>query len=474
MSDRVLPVILYFLVVCIGTLCLHSAEPTGPELPIPVIGPTGPTPADQVAPLFAIKTTLSYSVPAEPAANVTNSSSNLRWVNRDEQSTRTKIEPIPRAASIPDVDLLPKAAPLPMPAAAPAPALANDTAGVSPEIAEETINAFPGMPKATASGIVQAAPSLVVEIAGPARTSVGGVASFHIFVKNMGVVTAEDVGVQAIIPQHVDFVASDPPADSTANRVLQFGVGNLAAEAVCKIRVDLIPRSIGEVRLHTTVGFSVAASSSVHVGRPQLAVRCDAPEAAALGDLVTFNVVVENTGDVPSEKVTLVPQVAAAGQSEMSAAGLFDIGTLQPGDTKEIVLRAVASQEGTMKVRFVASDQFGSEAIADIHVRVRPSKLIVTLIAPAEARPGEENNYELQVANTTDTPAENVQVTCSLPQGFRLTVVESSVQFAADFTGMTWQVGQLAADATQVLRFKVKAAIAEGDHTIRAVMTATR
>ena len=470
MSNRVLPVVLYFLVVCVGTPCLYSAEPTGPELPIPLIGPTGPTLADQAAPPLAIDATPSHSAPAESTARATTSSSSLRWVKRDEQPNRPTIEPIPLAASTPDVDLLPKAEPLSMPTVVPAPALADDTDLVSPEIAADALDAFSELPEVSGSGIVQAAPSLVVEIAGPPRTSVGSVASFHIFLKNMGVVTAEDVSVQAIIPQHADFVASDPPADSTGDRVLQFDVGNLMAEAVYQIRVDLIPRSTGEVRLHTNVGFSVAASSSIHVGRPQLAVRCEAPAATTLGDLVTFRVIVENTGDAQSEHITVIPQVASAGQTDLSAVGLFDIGTLQPGDTKEIVLRAVASREGTMQVRFVASDQFGSEAIADTRVRVRSGGLDVMLIGPVEARPGEEHNYEVQVSNTTDTPAENVRVTCSLPQGFRLTVVESSVQFAPNFAGMTWRVGELAAGATQVLRFKAHTAITEGDHTIRAVM----
>jgi len=461
MSNRVLPVVLYFLIVCVGTPFLYSAEPTGPELPIPLIGPTGPALADQAAPPLAVYAIPSRSAPAEFTARATTSSSSLRWVKRDDQPNRPKIEPIPLAASTPDVDLLPKAEPLSMPTVAPAPALADGTDLVSPLIAADTLDAFSELPEVNGSGIVQAAPSLVVEIAGPPQTSVGSVASFHIFLKNMGVVTAEDVSVQAIIPQHVDFVASDPPANPTGDRVLQFGVGDLVAEAVRQIRLDLIPRSTGEVRLHTNVGFSVAAASCV---------RCEAPAATALGDLVTFRVIVENTGDAQSENITVVPQVASVDQTAMSAVGLFDIGTLQPGDTKEIILRAVASREGTMQVRFVASDQFGSEAIADTRVRVRSGGLDLMLIGPVEARPGEERNYEIQVSNTTDTPAENVQVTCSLPQDFRLTVVESSVQFAPDFAGMTWRVGELAAGATQVLRFKAKAATTQGDHTIRAVL----
>jgi uncharacterized repeat protein (TIGR01451 family) len=368
---------------------------------------------------------------------------------------------------VPDVDLLPKAEPLPVLTTAPAPALADDSDPVAPQIA---CDADAEMPENRGSGIVQAAPSLVVEIASPARISVGRVASFQIFVKNMGVVMAEDVGVQVVIPQHVDVVASHPPADSTGGQVLQFVVGNLAAETVRKIRVDLLPRATGEVRLHATVGFSVAASSSVHVGRPQLVVRCEAPAATVLGELVTFRVVVENTGSVPAENITMVPLVGSVGQAEMSEAGSFDIGTLQPGDTKEVVMRAVASREGMMQVRFVASDQFGLEAVADTRVSVGANDLDVTLVGPTEVRPGEESNYEIRLSNATDSPAENVRVTCSMPRGFRLTVVERSVQFAPDFAGMTWRVGELASGATHVLRFKANAATTEGDHTVRTVM----
>ena len=43
--------------------------------------------------------------------------------------------------------------------------------------------------------------------------------------------------------------------------MLVFEIGDLEAEAVRKINLRLVPRSAGEVRLHTTVGFSVAADT---------------------------------------------------------------------------------------------------------------------------------------------------------------------------------------------------------------------
>ena len=469
MSRRVLTVVLTFFVICVGTPSLHSAESTGPELPIPLIGPTGAGSARQAAPPLAIQDAPSYSAPNDAAPRVAASSS-IRWVKPNKPKDRTEIEPIPLACPEGRSDSRSPTAPRPTPSVGPTPTLAEGTARIATVKMIDASDLVPELAEVNGTGIVQAAPSLVVEIAGPSRTSVGSVASFQIFVKNMGVVTAEDIDVQVVLPQHVDFIASSPKADSTDGRKRQFTVGDLAAEAVHQIRLDLVPRSSGEVRLHTNVGFSVAASSSIQVGRAQLAIRCEAPAVTALGDLVTFHVVVENTGDRRSENVTVVPQVASVGQTNMSAAGQFDIGTLQPGDTKQIVLRAIASREGTMQVRFVASDQSGSEAVADTRVRVRPSGMDLMLIGPAEAKPGEEISCEVQVSNATDSLAEDVRVTCSLPKGFRLTVVESSVHFASDFAGMTWRPKRLATGETKVLRFKATAPATEGDYTIRAVL----
>ncbi len=192
-----------------------------------------------------------------------------------------------------------------------------------------------------------------------------------------------------------------------------------------------------------------------------------------MGDLVTFRLVVQNTGDAMSQGVTVVPRVAVDGESEMSPVGHFDVGVLAPGSSKEILLRAMANREGPMQIQFVATDDSGQETTTQTHVRVRSTALAVTVVVPSETRLGVEQDYEIRVSNSDRTPASNVRVACSLPADLRLTVIGSSVEFSPDFSAMTWQVGELVGGATKVLRFKARLG-AQGEHTLRAVLESDR
>jgi uncharacterized repeat protein (TIGR01451 family) len=310
---------------------------------------------------------------------------------------------------------------------------------------------------------------LIVEIAGPAQTSIGTAAPFTIYIKNMGTVQADGVAVQALLPEYVDVLEASPQPSLTKANKLSFALGDLAAEEVRKIHLRLVPRRAGAVRLHTSVGFSVATSSTVHVGKPQLSLKCEAPAMATLGDVVTFRLVVENRGDGLSRTLSVVPQVAEAGQNRMSPAGRFDIGTLEPGDSKEILLRAVANHEGPMQVRFVATDDSGAEAATEIRVWVEPTALNVTLLAPDQTRVGMEQDYAIRVTNRQACSAGHVRIACSLPADFRLTVVDNAVKFNPDYSVLTWDLRELPPGATQVLRFKARVA-SEGAHTLRATL----
>jgi uncharacterized repeat protein (TIGR01451 family) len=379
------------------------------------------------------------------------------------------VEAVPEVDVISDGQTLPDAEPVELPEPAPAPAIEEEALIDGPTVPVDLADDELAADAPSGAGIVQAAPSLVVEIAGPGQTSVGTAAGFTIYIKNMGTVTADGVSVQAVIPQYVDVLRAAPAASLQKANRLTFALGDLEAEAVRKIDLELIPRLAGEVRLHTSVGFSVAASSTVRVGKPKLKLRCEAPALATLGDLVTFRLVVENLGDALSRAVTVTPQVAVPGEDAMTTAGRFDVGPLQPGDSKEILLRAMANRQGPMQVRFVATDDSGDEATTDTRVRVQPSSLNVTLIASGRTRVGVEQEYQIRVTNTETAATGHVRISCTLPADLHPTVVDSEVVFETDSRLMVWTIDDLPAGDTRILRFKGRLG-SVGEHTLRATI----
>ncbi len=493
MSVRVLPIFLSILLVAVGTAGAQSTDPLPPGFSIPLSSSVTPSLEDfPEASQPAVRSPArTYPAVAESLPRSRSQRSTLRWVRPNEPSQaiepETAIQPLldDEAAVHAEVDVLPTPERWQAPTPTPAPPLSSDAPLIEPSVPMNLPDAPQPRAATSGTGIVQAAPTMVVEIAGPPRTSVGANASFVIYVKNMGSVTADGVVVQAMLPENVDLVRSYPVANLTKKRMLVFEMGDLEPQAVRKINLDLTPRSTGEVRLHTSVGFSVAASSTVQVGKPKLSLKCGAPGVAALGDLVTFELVIENTGDATSGGVVVIPRVAKVGQSEMSQVGRFHVGTLAPGVSKEILLRAMANRTGPMQIQFLATDDSGEQVTAETRVRVLPTatdacqetgqdaSMDVTFVVPTETRLGVEQVYEIHVSNSDQRAARNVYVTCILPADLRLTVIETAVQFSPDLATMIWQVGELAPGATEVLRFKARVG-SEGEHTLRAVLKSDR
>ena len=149
---------------------------------------------------------------------------------------------------------------------------------------------------------------------------------------------AEGVTVTDQLPAGYELLAGAPTPERTADGLI-WRVGRLAPGEQATLRLRLGPKA-GEpaapTRNAVDATFQVRASSArtVQVARPELALNVTGPDAAVIGQSITFRIVVSNNGTVAARDVTLH---ALMGEGLTCAKGTdleAGVGALAPGESR--------------------------------------------------------------------------------------------------------------------------------------------
>jgi uncharacterized repeat protein (TIGR01451 family) len=136
----------------------------------------------------------------------------------------------------------------------------------------------------------------------------------------------------------------------------------------------------------------------------------------------------------------------------------WDIGPLEAGSEKHLVIRLVPLQEGSLRLRPVVSLAAGVEKV----LRVTRPRVQLQLSGPQQCRVGEEITWTIQLHNSGSGPAHNLLVQAQLSEGLRHTqgaTIEA-------------QIPVLAAGESKTLPLRVTA-VAPGMHQCRILAVAT-
>ncbi len=192
------------------------------------------------------------------------------------------------------------------------------------------------------------APSLTIEKRAPSEIQVGKVAKFTTTVRNQGQVAAQGVEVHDLVPQGTELVGTTPQAEVGPQGELVWQLGTLKPGGEASVQMQLMPLAEGEIGSVATLHFQTGASVRTVATRPQVAIEVTAPPRVMIGTEVTLRIKISNpgsgtaTGIVVTEAVP--PNLTHPGGSELE----FEIGTLKPGESRELelALKAVARRAG--------------------------------------------------------------------------------------------------------------------------------
>jgi uncharacterized repeat protein (TIGR01451 family) len=268
---------------------------------------------------------------------------------------------------------------------------------------------------------------------------------------------AANVIVRETIPPGASYVRSEPLA-SVDGHQLVWRLGNLDAGETIKAKVWLKAEKEGALASCATVTADPRVCAVTFVGKPVLSIVKSGPETALLGQGVTYQIVVKNTGSSVAKKVVVTDPVPAgmshsSGKSEL----ILEVGDLAPGQSKPVAVTFKANQRGKICNTATASASNVNKVSSDACTVVLVPGLKVQKSGPKEQIMMRNADYEILVVNTGDTPLRNVTVSDVAPTETTIVAAPGAV---ISGNRATWTIATLApgAKVTQTIKLTSKVA----------------
>lgn len=196
-------------------------------------------------------------------------------------------------------------------------------------------------------------PRISLRKTGPAVAGVGAALNYTIELTNPGGLAAEGLVLSDEIPEALDYVGSDPPAE-VSGRSLRWSVATISAGATLRFQVNLRAARAGSVTSCAEAvgsgGLQARDCVTTNIAAPRLDVRVTGPERATVGEQVVFEIVVTNAGDGTATGL-VVRDVFDAGLKHAEAVSPIErsLGEdLAPGQSKTLGVEFQVVQPGRL------------------------------------------------------------------------------------------------------------------------------
>jgi uncharacterized repeat protein (TIGR01451 family) len=313
---------------------------------------------------------------------------------------------------------------------------------------------------------------LALEVSGPAKLNVGLPLTYQIVVRNTSGGPLNNVRLEDVLPAGVQLVSTEPTASTQGNR-LSWTLGTLEAGAERRFQVEVQPGRVKEVQACATVTYSAASCVRTTITQPKLALSKTGPDQVRLGDNAVFLLRVSNQGDGPATKVMLHDELPEALQHESGPSIDADIGTLGPGESKEVRLETKAVKPGRCLNRASVSAENVATVTAEASVLVTEAALQLRKSGPNSRYLGREAEFDLEVSNPGTAATTNVLVVDQLPDGLDFLEASDGGTWDAAARTVTWTLATVEPGGRRGLKIKVVGR-RPGDYVNRATAQGER
>lgn len=191
---------------------------------------------------------------------------------------------------------------------------------------------------------------------------------------------------------------------------------------------------------------------------PKIGITKCGPPTAAMNDVVTYTITVNNPSNVTARNVTVVDTIPAGTQYVSSApqgaavAGqkvTWSLGDLGPQGKRDLSVQVKLINTGRFCNSATVTADGGLTATAEACTVVTCPKLVVSKRGPEQVLICDPICYTIEVRNTGDAPATNVRVVDTLPDG--LTTDDGA-------KAKSFDLGTIAAGQTKSVQLQARAA----------------
>ena len=278
------------------------------------------------------------------------------------------------------------------------------------------------------TSVTWSAPDPKVTLYGPESAGAGSTVTYRAEISNAGDIVARRAIASAAVPANMTFLNSDPPAQVLGN-TLRWDLNDLAPKAMRNLTISLRADRNASVRFcvrvdsgEPTAGQKATAEACVatRVFSSALSLKMTGPETAQVGQQVTFEIELTNTGSEPLKGVTVRDRLPAGLEHPTERGNLIEraLGeTVPPGASRKIAVTLIVRQAGRLCHTAEAVAEGGHSATASGCINaVEPPKpeakpaVEAVIEGPAQATVGQRVTFTLQATNTGNVPLTNVRI----------------------------------------------------------------
>ena len=246
---------------------------------------------------------------------------------------------------------------------------------------------------------------------------VGQECACELVIKNTGKLAASDVSVEAYFPATVRLTHSDPMPSDNQDHVT-WSIPSLSAGEEKVVHVTMLPSKRGDLATTALVRFSAQSSHVFVVEEPLLSLSVHGPKELMIGDPATQSITIGNPGTGVAHNVMIEARLTKGLEHPHGERLTIQVGSLNPGETRQVRLPLVAIAGGPQAIRIHASAAGDLRREITTKITVVAPSVKVAAEGPSFRYVGCKAAYVINVASEGGA-SNNVHVTHTLPEGFR-------------------------------------------------------
>jgi uncharacterized repeat protein (TIGR01451 family) len=302
-----------------------------------------------------------------------------------------------------------------------------------------------GLPGATELAGEQV-PRLVIEKIMPQEVQINEPMNVIISIRNTGTSRAKNVVLTDRLPKGTRFVEAGASGTRTANGEVCWQLGDLGVNEERNVELTLIPTTEGEIGSVATATFSVEASGSTRVTKPDLTMEVTvAGDEHLVGGNLVLEILISNPGTGIARNITLESYVPD-GLSHPSGKKLSaSLGDLMPNESKRRKLTLKCERAGETINYLVAKGENALFVESKIPIVLLAPGLTLTMDGPKNRFLERRATYELQVGNPGTATTREVQLFAKLPKGLDFVSTDSMGAYDPETHTVHWMLDALPA-----------------------------
>ncbi len=316
-------------------------------------------------------------------------------------------------------------------------------------------------------------PQITIEKTAPAAMQVGKAATFLVKVRNTGTVPATGVEVRDQVPKGTQLTSTTPRASQGTRGELIWSLGTLDPGGETTVEMQVTPTEEGEIGSVATVHLSAAASAKGVATKPELVLESSGPAEVLIGDTFMLTILLSNPGSGVATGVVLSERIPAGLRHAAGADLEYEVGTLQPGESRKLELELVADRPGPITNVILARGEGNLRAEHRLNLSVIAPQLELAVGGPQRRFLEREAVYEVGISNPGTAAAKDVELVAHLPDGLEFVSANNAGHYDEATRVVHWRLDELPVQETGVVKL-VTMPIRAGEHSLRVRGTAAK